>query len=79
MRELINGDQPVCCGPDNANVTQLTKRHLPQCSALPSQRPRLEDNLWKHAGLMKEFGGVKQFLKMKRGDIPWPQTQPTTR
>jgi len=38
----------------------------------PAKRMKLGDGPWQHAGLMREYGGVKQYLRMKRGEIPWP-------
>lgn len=36
------------------------------------KRLRLGDGPWKHAGLMSEFGGVKMYLRMVKGEVPWP-------
>ena len=40
----------------------------------PVKRLKLGEGPWKHAGLMSEYGGVRQYLKMVKGEIPWPPT-----
>lgn len=38
----------------------------------PAKRLKLGEGPWRHAGLMNEFGGVKQYLRMVKGEIYWP-------
>ena len=40
----------------------------------PVKRLKLGDGPWKHAGLMSEFGGVKMYLRMVKGEVPWPSS-----
>ena len=57
------------------------KRPFPgECNGFPGEpmkRLKLGEGPWKHAGLMSEYGGIKEWMRMKRGEIPWPVTERT--
>ena len=42
--------------------------------SVPPQAGRAIDD--PHAGLMREYGGVKRWCAMMRGELPWPAKQP---
>jgi len=53
---------------------------LPPRSPSPQAAPMAlpippNDKLWRHAGLMQPFGGIKKWLAMKKGDLPWPEPE----
>ena len=29
----------------------------------------------KHAGLLREYGGLRRYMQMQRGERPWPTKQ----
>ena len=70
---------PVFPAPPSFPV--LPKRPFPgECNGFPGEpvkRLKLGEDPWKHAGLMSEYGGIKQWLRMKRGEIPWPPVAST--
>lgn len=56
------------------------KRPLPFPVAFPvapeplQKQVKVENlkQLWKHAGLLREFGGIQSFMRMQRGEVAWP-------
>lgn len=42
-----------------------------------AKRLKLGEGPWKHAGLMSEYGGIKQYMRMVKGEIPWPPRDPS--
>ena len=44
----------------------------PQAAPTAPPLPPPKGVLWKHTGLMQQFGGIKKWLAMKRGELPWP-------
>ena len=86
MRALIMGGVLGCHGATAQPATPVAypvapKRPLTQTSTFPvadesAKRPKLSEELWKHAGLMHEYGGLKHYMRMVSGEIAWPRPQP---
>lgn len=54
-----------------------SKRPLPPFPVAPEplQKQAKVGNLnefWKHAGLLREVGGIHNFVRMQRGEVAWP-------
>lgn len=67
MRALINGDAHDV--PPSSMPPSLP-RLPPLPPPPPSPRRRFSN---PHHGLMREFGGVRRWCAMYRGDAPWPE------
>jgi len=47
----------------------------PTAPPIPPPLPPQKGVLWKHPGILSEFGGLKRWLAMKRGEIPFPEPE----
>jgi hypothetical protein len=57
-------------------TTQTTQTTRPVSPPSPPNAVRAFPGV-RHAGLLSEYGGVRRFMQMQKGERPWPAEQPT--
>ena len=62
--------RPVGTPPQPFSLSPYTEYQQPSTSSSTSSNARKFQ--CAHAGLLRPYGGVRQFMRMQRGEIPWP-------
>lgn len=73
LRRMILGAAPVAGDKRSFQFMSVPVAAplTPVAPVAPLQQLRLGEGAWRHAGLLSELGGVKQYMRMCRSETVW--------